>query len=151
MTHYRNDGLSDAPKKRSQAWIKPVIVLAFFCVNVLAAYAPAPLFGREASFSIDPKDVYFRVPVALAYEVVYSYEGPQRGDSMERLMWVNRELPLIGRGLVVAFLFILFVASARLHRSKTAWVAMPLIVLVYSSLQAIIALIIIALNGLNGV
>jgi hypothetical protein len=128
-----------------------IIFLAFFCVNVLAAYAPTPLFLREASSSLSPKDEILRVPVALAYLAVESSVGPKAGDSIERLMQLERELPLIGRGLLVAFLLFLFVASAGLHNSRKAWVAMPIIVLVYSVLQGIIALFIIGLNALGGV
>jgi hypothetical protein len=48
---------------------------------------------------------------------------------------------------LAAFIPLLFWASAALHNSRTAWVAMPSIVLVYSLLQGI--LFAKVLNGLN--
>jgi hypothetical protein len=138
--------MSDERKKRSRAWLKPVIFLAFFCVNVLVAYAPAPLFRREALTSTIPnsqKEVYFRVPVALAYFAVESYRPPNPWDRFEQWMQARHELLMIGRGLGVAFLLILFVASAGLCNSKKAWIATPIIVFVYSLLQGIIATVFI--------
>jgi len=143
--------MSDEPKKRSRAWIgKSAKITAFFCVNVLVAYASTPLFLREISFDSSPKDAFFRVPVALAYVAVASYTGPTFGDSIERLMQIPREQCLIGRWLLVAFLLLLFVASAALRNSRTAWVAMPIIVLVYSFLQGFTAMVIIGLQGVGG-
>jgi hypothetical protein len=143
--------MSDERKKRSRAWIEPVIFLAFFCLNVLAAYAPTPLMLREVFDSSEPKGVLFRVPVALAYELVHSYTMTKPFDGIERIIQVDRELHRTGRWLVVAFLLLLFVASAAFYNSRNAWVAMPIIVFVYSSLQAFFAMVSIALNGLNGV
>jgi hypothetical protein len=135
--------MNDEPKGRLRAWIgKTIIVLPFFCVNVLAAYVPTPLFLREISFSSRPKDAFFRVPVYLAYLAVES-RGPAPPPFDQP--------PLIGRGLVVAFLLLLFVASAALYNSRKAWVAMPSIVLVYSLLQGVIAAIIIGLNALDAI
>ena len=85
--------MSDDLKTRSRAWIKPVIFLAFFCVNVLAAYVPTPLFLREAATSTSPttpKDVFFRVPVALAYIAVDTYMGPNPRVGFERFMQARR-------------------------------------------------------------
>jgi hypothetical protein len=146
--------MSDDLKTRSRAWIKPVIFLAFFCVNVLAAYVPTPLFLREAATSTSPttpKDVFFRVPVALAYIAVDTYMGPNPRVGFERFMQARRELLSIGRWLVVAFMLLLFVVSADWYNSKKAWVAMPSIVLAYSLLQALIAAVIEGLNALGGV
>ena len=139
-------GLADLPR-RIRDPVQAIIVLAFFCVNVLAAYASTPLFLREISFDSRPKDAFFRVPVALVYLAVESHMPPNPWDSFERFMQARHELLLIGRGLVVAFLLILFVASAALYNSRKAWVAMPIVVLVYSLLQAIIPAIINSLPG----
>jgi hypothetical protein len=109
------------------------------------------LFRREASFSTSQKEVLVRVPVALAYELVHSYTMTKPFDGIERIIQGDRELHRTGRWLVVAFLLLLFVASAAFYNSRKAWVAMPIIVLVYSSLQAFFAMVSIGLNGLNGV
>jgi hypothetical protein len=125
--------MNDEPKRRSRTWIKPVIFSAFFCVNLLAAYVPAPLFFRDILSSVSPMDAFLRSPVAFACLAV---------ESMD---------PLIGRCFLVTFLLLLFVASAAFYNSKRASVAMPTIVLVYSLLQGLITAAINGLNGLNGV
>jgi len=150
-----SESAEKSDRKRS-GWMtaarEHAIFLAFFCLNVLVAYAPTPLFRREASFSIiSPKDVLLRVPVALVYRAVESYMRPNPWGGHEQFKQGWRKLTLIGRGLVVAFLLILLAASGAFYDSKKAWVAMPSIVLAYSLLQALIAGVIEGLNALGGV
>ncbi len=143
--------MSDEPKRRSRAWIgKTLIVLAFFCVNVLAAYASTPLLLREISFDSHPKDAFFRVPVALAYVAVENYARPNPWGSFEHSVQAERDRLLIGRGLTVAFLLELFVASAALCNSRWALLPMPIIVVIYSLLQGLIVAVIDGLNALGG-
>jgi hypothetical protein len=145
--------MSDEPKKRrSWAWIgKTVIVLPFFCVNLLAAYVPALLFLRDRSYSVSPMEEFLRSPVAFAFLVVRESREPRSyhdaGYSVEQFLQAQRELQLIDWGLLVAFLLLLFVASAALYTSRMAWIAMPTIVLVCSLLQGLIAAF---ANGFGG-
>jgi hypothetical protein len=68
--------MSDEPKKWSRAWIKPVTFLAFLCVNLLAAYVPAPLFLRDILSSGSPKEAFLGSPVAFACQAVKSRYPP---------------------------------------------------------------------------
>jgi hypothetical protein len=122
---------------------KPLKITAFVCVNLLAAYVPAPLFLRDILWWSDsPKEAFLDSPVAFACRVVES-RYPRT------LMPVERKL-YIGRSLLVAFLLLLFVASAAFYNSRKAWVAMPSIVLVYPLLQGLTAAFINGLNALPG-
>jgi hypothetical protein len=117
---------------------KPLRIMALFCVTLIAAYVPAPLFLRDILSSARPKEAFLNSPVAFACQVVES-RYPRS------LMPVERER-YIGRCVLVAFLLLLFVASAAFYNSRKAWVAMPSIILVYSLLQGSIAGFI---NGFN--
>jgi len=64
-------------------------------------------------------------------------------------MPVERKLS-IARSVLVAFLLLLFVASAAWCKSRKAWVTTPIIVFVYSFLQGVIAAFINGFNALPG-
>jgi hypothetical protein len=122
---------------------KPLKITALFCVTLLAAYVPAPLFLRDILWWSDsPKEAFLESPVAFARQVVESRYPPT-------LMPVARQR-YIGRSCLVAFLLLLFVASAAFYKSKRACIAMPTIVLIYSLLQGLIAATINGLNALPG-
>jgi hypothetical protein len=146
--------MSGESKKR-RAWIgKTVIVLAFFCVNLLAAYLPAVLFIRGILSSIipSPMEAFLGSPVAFACRVFEESWRPRSyhdaGYSVERFLQAEHELHMIERGFIVAFLLLLFAASAALCNLRRAWVVMPTIVIIYSLFQGLIAALIEGLNAI---
>jgi hypothetical protein len=121
---------------------KPKKITAFFCVNLLAAYAPAVLWiMRTSQWLLDQPGgpgkptMLLTSPVWLAWLLI--------------TLMMDATSVAAGWCLLAAFILLLFLASAALHNSWKAWVAMPSIVLVYSLLQAM--LFASAISGLNAI
>jgi hypothetical protein len=121
---------------------KPKRITAFFCVNLLAAYAPAVFWVlRTSQWYLDLPGSPGKPTVLLISPVGFAWF----------LTWLMMDATSIAAGwcLLAAFILLLFLASAALHNVRMACVAMPSIVLVYSLLQAV--LFASAISGLNAI
>jgi hypothetical protein len=112
-------------------WGTPEKITAFFCVNLLAAYVPALVCVTDLP-KVSPALVYLCSPVVFA-GIATSYATNDAG----------------GWFFLAALILLLFLASAALHNSRTAWVAIPSLVFVYSLLQGMLAVAVI--NALGGI
>jgi len=137
--------MSDEPAKTVEQsepfkWGTPEKITAFFCVNLLAAYGPAVaavvwltglLSWRD---SPETKLTMFLIsPVGFAGILLSSVIDPASATAA----WL----------LLAVFIPLLFWASAALHNSRKARVAIPTIVFVYSLLQGVLFAMI--LKGIN--
>jgi hypothetical protein len=103
----------------------------FLCVNLLAAYIPAVACVMNLRGIVNPALAYLCSPFLFALLLAGSSHP---GD------WFFLFF-------LVALILLLIRASAALHNSWKAWVAIPGIVFVYSLLQGLLAAAV--LNGLN--
>jgi hypothetical protein len=117
--------MSDEPAKtvdpRPFNWGKPEKITVFFCVNLLALYAPA-LFWLRNEPTTSPALAYLCSPFLFALLL---------GALSHPLGWFVLFF-------LVALILLLIWASAALHNSWKAWIAIPTIVFVYSLLQSML-------------
>ena len=121
-------------------WGTPEKITVFFCVNLLAAYVPAVVtvvwLTGLVSWRESPETkltMFLVSPVGFAGVLLSSVIDPASATAA----WL----------CLAAFIPLLFWASAALHNSRKAWVAIPTTVFVYSLLQGVLFAGI--LNGLN--
>jgi hypothetical protein len=109
---------TSSPAHTSKKW---VTILAFACLNLLAAYVPALLWvpGLPGSASTERKLLYS--PVLLAG------------------LCLDATNPLAAASVLVGFLLLVGLASVLLHRSRSAWLATPTALIIYSLLQGLTA------------
>ena len=100
---------------------KAVTLLAFWGLNLLAAYAPALLYvpGLAGSASLGWKFLFS--PVLLAGLLLSATD------------------PVVAWCILLAFVGVLGLISAGLCRSRKAWIAAPCVVWFYSLLQGLLA------------
>jgi hypothetical protein len=131
----KNDGMSDEQAKtvdpRPFNWGTPEKITAFFCLNLLAAYAPAVAamiwIAGVLSWRDSPAIVltlFLFSPVGLAGLLMSSVIDPTSAAAA----WF----------CLAAFIPLLFWASTALHNSRKAWIAIPSVIFVYSLLQGML-------------
>jgi hypothetical protein len=125
-----SDGHAKIVDPRPFNWGTPEKITVLLCVNLLALYAPALFWLRN-----EPQ-----VP-ALAYLCSPFFLALLLASSSDPRDWFFLFL-------LVALILLLTWASAALHNSWKAWVAIPTIVFVYSLLQSMLVVgIVHALNA----
>jgi hypothetical protein len=121
-------GMSDDHAKtvdpRPFNWGTPEKITVFFCVNLLAAYVPAVACVMNLRGIVNSALAYLFSPVLLV--------------GMVTGMVTNTTNVAVGWFFLAAFILLLFWASAALHKSQKAWVAIPSIVFVSSLLQGML-------------
>jgi hypothetical protein len=126
--------MSDEPAKtvdpRPFNWGTPEKITVLFCVNLLALYAPA-LFWLRNEPTTSPALAHLCSPFLFALLL---------GALSHPLGWFVLFF-------LVALILLLIWASAALHNSWKAWIAIPTIVFVYSLLQSM--LFVGLVHGLN--
>jgi hypothetical protein len=129
--------MSDEPAKtvdpRPFNWGTPEKITVFFCVNLLAAYVPAVACVMNLRGITNPALVYLCSPFLFA--------GLLAGSS--------NDADRVFLFFLVALMLLLIWASVALRNSWKAWVAIPIIVFVYSLLQA--KLFVMVLNGIDAI
>ncbi len=122
---------------------KPEKIITLFCVNLVAAYAPALVcvwLTGLLSWKENPETVltlFLISPVGVV------------GFLMSLVMFPTSAAA--GWFCLAAFLLLLFWASAAWHNSSKAWIALPSLVFAYSLLQGLLfAAVINGLNALGG-
>jgi len=123
-------------------WGTPEKITAFFCLNLLAAYAPAVLWIMMTSeWMLDEPGTPGKPTMLLTSPVGFAW----------LLITLRMDATSVAAGwcLLAALILLLFLGSAALHNSRKAWLAMPSIVLVYSLLQAV--LFTSAISGINAI
>jgi hypothetical protein len=114
-------------------WGTPEKIMAFFCVNLLAAYVPAVVCVMDLGPKVSSAFAYLISPFLLTGLMVDSTSAAARWFFLF---------------FIAAFILLLFWASAALHNSRKAWVAIPSILFVSSLLQGMF--IVSFLKGFGG-
>jgi hypothetical protein len=120
-----NRGMSDEPAKtvdpRPFNWGTPEKITAFLCVNLLAAYVPAVVCIMHEP-TTNPALAYLCSPFLFALLLA---DSSNSGDRVFLFF-------------LAALMLLLIWASVALRKSWKTWVAIPIIVFVYSLLQSIL-------------